>query len=65
MKFEIGGRVLEPRKLIGSVIPMGGREHFRPSERTMRKAKSKTFKKKIKKFFFEKVWILCNYDFYH
>ena len=39
MKFEIGGRVLEPRKLIGSVIPMGGREHFRPSERAMREAK--------------------------
>ena len=54
MKFEIGGRVLEPRKLIGSVIPMGGREHFRPSERTMRKAKSKTFKKKIKKSFMKK-----------
>ena len=54
MKFEIGGRVLEPRKLIGSVIPMGGREHFRPSERTMRKAKSKTFKKKIKNSFMKK-----------
>ena len=56
MKFEIGGRVLEPRKLIGSVIPMGGREHFRPSERTMRKAKRKTFKKKIKKYFMKKFY---------